>query len=398
MNTQATKCKDGNHQSAKPHNTTPCTEHKYLTKLGQLCLTPYESTPIPIPPLTPSIVTNTLSLSLLSPLPLTILLQLGLCTSEAIRCSGIALMGGSAPSLSVIISFSKKNIVSVCYCPHGQFNVLNSDVFDAKSGKTSEENMYALSFIFYFLNECKDNLHIGWVCEGTLGVLDYIRQTLVVMPPASASYLYAFFLGAFYRCLNMRVLKGSNDSYWLSAQSFFLAFFTNKPVSILVMEGRLGEAPRPELREHGRISGACFDAARGITPGLKVRGTDYKTSDGTCIRDYIDVTDLVDAHVKALEHAQPRKVGIYNVGTGKGSSVKEFVEACKKATGVDIKVDFLPRRPGDYAEVFSDPSKILRELNWSAQHTNLQESLHVAWRWQKAHRDGYGTTPLVLSS
>ncbi|PWA48519.1 UDP-glucose 4-epimerase GalE [Artemisia annua] len=83
-------------------------------------------------------------------------------------------------------------------------------------------------------------------------------------------------------------------------------------------EGRLGEAPRPELREHGRISGACFDAARGITNGLKVRGTDYKTEDGTCIRDYIDVTDLVDAHVKALENAKPGHVGIYNVGTDKG--------------------------------------------------------------------------------
>ncbi|GAB2213976.1 hypothetical protein Droror1_Dr00018305 [Drosera rotundifolia] len=155
-------------------------------------------------------------------------------------------------------------------------------------------------------------------------------------------------------------------------------------------DGRLGEAPRPELREHGRISGACFDAARGITPGLKVKGYDYNTPDGTCVRDYIDVTDLVDAHVKALERAMPEKVGIYNVGTGKGRSVKEFVEACKKATGVDIKVDYLPRRPGDYAEVYSNPSKIRTELNWTARYTNLQESLEIAWRWQKAHRDGYG--------
>lgn len=154
-------------------------------------------------------------------------------------------------------------------------------------------------------------------------------------------------------------------------------------------EGRLGEAPRPELREQGRISGACFDAARGIIPGLKVKGTDYKTRDGTCIRDYIDVTDLIDAHVKALAHATPRKVGIYNVGTGKGSSVKEFVEACKKATGVNIKVDYLSRRPGDYAEVYSDPSKIFKELNWTAKYTNLQQSLSVAWRWQKAHLNGY---------
>ncbi|WVY95357.1 hypothetical protein V8G54_034445 [Vigna mungo] len=160
-------------------------------------------------------------------------------------------------------------------------------------------------------------------------------------------------------------------------------------------EGRLGEAPRPELREHGRISGACFDAARGITTGLKVRGTDYKTPDGTCIRDYIDVTDLVDAHVKALEKAQPGKVGIYNVGTGKGRSVKEFVDACKKATGVNIKVDFLPRRPGDYAEVYSDPSKINLELNWTAQYTDLEKSLQTAWKWQKSHRNGYGISSAI---
>jgi len=70
--------------------------------------------------------------------------------------------------------------------------------------------------------------------------------------------------------------------------------------------------------------------------------------------------------------------------------VKEFVEACKKATGVNIKVEFLPRRPGDYAEVYSDPTKINRELKWSAQRTNLEESLRTAWSWQKSHRDGYG--------
>lgn len=185
------------------------------------------------------------------------------------------------------------------------------------------------------------------------------------------------------------------------AEDMIIDFSKNSDMAVMVLryfnvigsdpEGRLGEAPRPELREHGRISGACFDAALGIIPGLKVKGTDYKTADGTCVRDYIDVTDLVDAHVKALAHAKPKKVGIYNVGTGKGRSVKEFVEACKKATGVDIKVEYLDRRPGDYAEVYSDPSKILRELNWTAQYTDLQKSLQTAWRWQKSHRNGYGT-------
>ncbi|CAI0393629.1 unnamed protein product [Linum tenue] len=191
------------------------------------------------------------------------------------------------------------------------------------------------------------------------------------------------------------------------AEDMILDFSKTSDMAVMILryfnvigsdpEGRLGESPPPELREHGRISGACFDAARGIMPGLKVKGTDYKTHDGTCIRDYIDVTDLVDAHVKALEKAEPGKVGIYNVGTGKGRSVKEFVEACKRATGVAIKVDYLPRRPGDYAEVYSDPTKIRNELNWTARYTDLQESLQVAWRWQKAHRDGYGT-PSVMAS
>ncbi|MBA0694360.1 hypothetical protein Goari_004668 [Gossypium aridum] len=183
------------------------------------------------------------------------------------------------------------------------------------------------------------------------------------------------------------------------AEDIILDYSKNSDTAVMILryfnvigsdpEGRLGEAPRPELREHGRISGACFDAARGVIPGLKVKGTDYKTHDGTCIRDYIDVTDLVDAHVKALKKAKPGEVGIYNVGTGRGRSVKEFVEACKKATGVEIKVDYLARRPGDYAEVFSDPTKIRRELNWTAQFTDLQESLQIAWRWQMAHRDGF---------
>lgn len=66
------------------------------------------------------------------------------------------------------------------------------------------------------------------------------------------------------------------------------------------------------------------------------------------------------------------------------------MEACKQATGKPIKVDYLPRRPGDYAKVFSDPSKIMRELNWTAQYTDLKESLQTAWRWQQLHRGGYG--------
>ncbi|MCO5565093.1 hypothetical protein L7F22_018764 [Adiantum nelumboides] len=159
-------------------------------------------------------------------------------------------------------------------------------------------------------------------------------------------------------------------------------------------KGRLGEAPRPELRHHGRISGACFDAAMRIIPGLQVKGTDYETKDGTCVRDYIHVTDLVDAHVKALEKLKPSKVSIYNVGTGEGKSVKEFVDACKAATGVNVTVTYLDRRPGDYAEVWSDPTKIFKELNWSARYVDLTETLAISWKWQQAHPNGYRSSVL----
>eukprot|EP00899_Mesostigma_viride_P020333 jgi/Mesvir1/28300/Mv04822-RA.1 len=154
-------------------------------------------------------------------------------------------------------------------------------------------------------------------------------------------------------------------------------------------QGRVGEAPRAELRHHGRISGACFDAALGRLPGLTIMGTDYKTKDGTCVRDYIHVVDLVRAHVMAMPRARPGVVETYNVGVGKGYSVREFVDVCRKVTGKEISVKEKERRPGDYAEVYSDPSKIYREIGWRAQYTELEESIRHAWNWQVAHPHGY---------
>lgn len=174
---------------------------------------------------------------------------------------------------------------------------------------------------------------------------------------------------------------------------------TNKRMAVTILryfnvigsdpEGRLGEVPRKELRRHGRISGACFDAAKGELAGLTIKGDDYDTVDGTCVRDYIHVTDLVHAHMKALDNAEEGKVKVYNVGTGNGVSVKEFVDACKAATQANINVTVVERRSGDYAKVYSDPKKINQELKWIAKHTNLTETLRVAWKWQKAHPDGY---------
>jgi UDP-arabinose 4-epimerase len=154
-------------------------------------------------------------------------------------------------------------------------------------------------------------------------------------------------------------------------------------------EGRLGEYPRPDLRHHGRISGACFDAALGLIPELVVMGTDFPTKDGTCVRDFIHVTDLVDAHIAVITHVANPPV-LYNVGTGQGVSVREFTEACKRVTGAKIRIrEQKESRPGDYAEVYADVSKIKNELGWSAKFTNLEESMGHAWRWRAAHKNGY---------
>ena len=153
--------------------------------------------------------------------------------------------------------------------------------------------------------------------------------------------------------------------------------------------GRLGELPRAELRSQGRISTACYDAALGLIPELTIMGTNFPTADGTCVRDYVHVTDLVDAHV-AVVPALANPPVLYNVGTGQGVSVRQFVDACLKVTGADIKVrEQAAARPGDYAEVYADVSKIEKDLGWKANYTNLEASMRHAWTWRQKHATVY---------
>ncbi|KAL8168371.1 hypothetical protein V2J09_009870 [Rumex salicifolius] len=320
--------------------------------------------------------------------------------------------------VTIVDNLSRGNLAAVkilqeLYPQPGRLQFIYADLGDAKAVKRIfSEN--AIDAVMHFAA-------VAYVGESTLEPLRYYHNitsnTLLVLEGMAShgvkTLIYSSTCATYGEPDTMPIteetLQNPINPYGKAkkmAEDIILDFSKNSNMAVMILryfnvigsdpDGRLGEAPRAELREQGRISGACFDAARGIIPGLKVKGTDYKTSDGTCIRDYIDVTDLVDAHVKALKKAVVGRVGIYNVGTGKGRSVKEFVKACMEATGVDIKVEYLPRRPGDYAQVYSDPSKIRLELNWTATYTDLQESLGIAWRWQKAHRDGYDpaqTTP-----
>lgn len=123
---------------------------------------------------------------------------------------------------------------------------------------------------------------------------------------------------------------------------------------------------------------------------IEIFGTDYPTPDGTGVRDYIHVSDLADAHLKALERLEKGgKSEIFNLGTGKGTSVKEILSAVEKVSGKKLNVKISPRRAGDPAKVWADSAKAQKELGWSPKYTNIEEIVATSWKWHSTHPSGY---------
>jgi UDP-glucose 4-epimerase len=150
--------------------------------------------------------------------------------------------------------------------------------------------------------------------------------------------------------------------------------------------GQIGEDP---LGVPNNLMPFITQVAVGKRPQLSVFGGDYDTRDGTCIRDYIHVLDLVDGHLKALEWlATNPGITAHNLGTGKGYTVLEVVDAFEKATGVKIAYEIIDRRPGDATAIFADPSLAKRDLGWTAQ-LDIESMCADAWRWQQQNPLGY---------
>ncbi len=124
----------------------------------------------------------------------------------------------------------------------------------------------------------------------------------------------------------------------------------------------------------------------GQAQHCEIFGTDYPTPDGTCIRDYIHIIDLAQAHILALA---PGKQGFYNLGNGDGYSVKQVIETCAKVTGVKIPALERPRRPGDPPKLVASAAKAIRELGWQPKFPRLEDIVITAWAWHKAHPRGY---------
>ena len=153
-------------------------------------------------------------------------------------------------------------------------------------------------------------------------------------------------------------------------------------------DGELGEDHDPEIHLIPR----AIDAAHG-GPHLEVFGDDYPTPDGTCLRDYIHVADLADAHVQALEAlAEAGRSAAYNLGTGRPHSVREVIDSVERVTGRPVSWTMAPRRAGDPAVLYAAPQKAQAELHWKPRFPEIDAIVRTAWTWRRAHPQGYRAT------
>jgi len=151
-------------------------------------------------------------------------------------------------------------------------------------------------------------------------------------------------------------------------------------------DGKIGEDHTPE----SHLIPIVLQVALGQRESIGIFGDDYPTSDGTCIRDYVHVDDLASAHLAALDRLQLGKSIKVNLGTGRGYSVREVINACRKITGHKIPEKKAPRRPGDPPELIADSRLARKLLDWSPKYETVESIVETAWRWHQAHPRGYG--------
>ncbi len=151
------------------------------------------------------------------------------------------------------------------------------------------------------------------------------------------------------------------------------------------VDGSLGEDHDPEIH----LIPIVLQVAQGQRDAVKVFGSDYPTPDGTCIRDYIHVDDLAEAHLLAVEGCTPGRVEAYNLGTGKGHSVLEVINSAREVTGRAIPVVMTARRPGDPAGLFADSTLIQERCGWKPRRAELRQIVETAWTWFRTHPRGY---------
>jgi UDP-glucose 4-epimerase len=172
-----------------------------------------------------------------------------------------------------------------------------------------------------------------------------------------------------------RMLADCSAAYGLRAVS--LRYFNAAGAD---PRGRLGERHHPETH----LIPLVLQAASGRRASISVYGNDYQTRDGTCVRDYIHVVDLCDAHLRALDWLRNGKCDVFNLGNGEGATVMEVIEAARRVTGRPINVLNAERRAGDPPSLVADATKARRILGWEPRHKDIEGIVRDAWRWEQA--------------
>jgi UDP-glucose 4-epimerase len=178
-----------------------------------------------------------------------------------------------------------------------------------------------------------------------------------------------------------KILKWCDNAYGIKYTA--LRYFNAAGAHV---SGNIGEDHRPE----SHLIPLILQVALGQREKIMVFGDDYNTEDGTCVRDYIHVTDLANAHLLSVERL--RKGGdsiICNLGNGKGFSVKEVIDVTRKVTGREIKAEIAPRREGDPAVLIASSDKAREILGWEPKHASLETIIETAWKWHQGHPEGY---------
>jgi len=148
---------------------------------------------------------------------------------------------------------------------------------------------------------------------------------------------------------------------------------------------RIGEDHNPETH----LIPLVLQTVLGQRERVKIFGTDYNTEDGTCIRDFVHVIDLAEAHILALKMIDEIKNGVYNLGSGQGHSILEVIETSRKVTGREIPAVGGKRRPGDPAVLVASPERAEKELGWEPRYQDLEVIIKSAWEWYKKYPEGY---------
>ncbi len=178
-----------------------------------------------------------------------------------------------------------------------------------------------------------------------------------------------------------KILKYYDSAYKLRYIS--LRYFN---ASGAELEGRIGEDHDPETH----LIPLVLQAALGKREFVEIYGTDYPTRDGTCVRDYVHVLDLAQAHVKALDALlKGCRSEAYNLGSERGFTVKEVIETASRVTGIDIPYRPAARRPGDPSALIASSKRIKTELGWAPQYDDLEVIVETAWKWHKNNPDGF---------